>query len=330
MLAQILMAPAEALAHLPAAPAAAVVTPVTDTPPADPNANAVDQPSSGDPNANPMAADPNAVVAAQMVMAQPAAPAAAIAAPTPPQPDAPAPAESTSAPAAAPDAGQPRPAAPIAQPAPIQPAETQTPEIQTAQSASTQPIDEVADAPAPDRPREEARPAVDASQTNAAPQPARHDALRPMDHIRAETRSIAVAPAVNQIAIHVSRAVKDGIDKFDIDLKPDTLGRVTVRLEFTSDTRVQAVFAAERPETLELLKRDAGEIARSLNDAGVRADAGSLSFNLHGNGNGNGGSAERQVAAGQSLLFPAADAIPAPAAIIRPNYVGVGGVDIRI
>ena len=126
----------------------------------------------------------------------------------------------------------------------------------------------------------------------------------------------------------MSRAAKDGIDRFDIDLKPDTLGRVTVRLEFTSDTKVHAVFAAERPETLDLLKRDVREIARSLNDAGVRADAGSLSFSLHSNG--NGGSAERQVPSGRPILFSTAAATPAPAAFTRPTYVRVGGVDIRI
>jgi flagellar hook-length control protein FliK len=185
------------------------------------------------------------------------------------------------------------------------------------------------DAPAADRPREDTRAPADATPASAAPQPAaRHDAPRPADHIRAEPRLIAVEPAVSQIAIHVSRAVKDGLDQFDIDLKPDTLGRVTVRLEFTSDTRVQAVFAAERPETLDLLKRDAREIARSLSDAGVRADAGSLSFSLHGNG--NGGPAERQVPAGRPILFPAAEAMPVPAAALRPAYARVGAVDIRI
>ncbi|HEY5607911.1 MAG TPA: flagellar hook-length control protein FliK, partial [Alphaproteobacteria bacterium] len=109
---------------------------------------------------------------------------------------------------------------------------------------------------------------------------------------------------------------------------PDTLGRVTVRLEFTSDAKVQVVFAAERPETLDLLKRDAREIARSLNEAGVRADAGSLSFSLHGNG--NGGPDERQVPRGQPILFPTAAATPEPAAFARATYTRVGGVDIRI
>ena len=321
MLAQLLPAPAQAQAHIPVAPAAAtVVAPVTETLPAGPNA-AADAPASGAQTAEPTAADPNLVPAAQIVAALPAPSAAPVAAPAQPQSDMPTPAEPTSTPAAAPDADL-RPAAPIAEPAPIQTAETQA-----AQSAPTQPINEPADAPAPDRPREDTQAVADTKPTNAAPPPARHDAPRPMEQIRAETRPIAVEPAVNQIAIQVSRAVKDGIDQFDIDLKPDTLGRVTVRLEFASDTTVQAVFAAERPETLDLLKRDAREIARSLTDAGVRADAGSLSFSLHGNG--NGGPGERQVPAGRPILFGAGDAIAAPA-VIRATYARVGGVDIRI
>lgn len=40
----------------------------------------------------------------------------------------------------------------------------------------------------------------------------------------------------------------------------------------------------ERPETLELLQRDARGLERALQDAGLRTDSGSLNFNLRGDG----------------------------------------------
>jgi hypothetical protein len=55
-----------------------------------------------------------------------------------------------------------------------------------------------------------------------------------------------------------------------------------VRLDIGSDGKIQAVFAADKPQTVEMLQRDARELERSLQDAGLRADSGSLSFNLRG------------------------------------------------
>ena len=44
------------------------------------------------------------------------------------------------------------------------------------------------------------------------------------------------------------------------------------------------MFIADRPETLDMLQRDARVLERALNDAGLRADSGGLSFNLRSDG----------------------------------------------
>jgi flagellar hook-length control protein FliK len=96
----------------------------------------------------------------------------------------------------------------------------------------------------------------------------------------------AFHPVIAQVAAHVAQAAVEGNDRINIRLSPSELGRVDVRLEFTPDGRIQAVFAADRPQTVELLQRDARELERALQDAGLRADSGSLSFNLRGDGRG--------------------------------------------
>ena len=46
-----------------------------------------------------------------------------------------------------------------------------------------------------------------------------------------------------------------------------------------------AVVNVERPETLELLQRDAAGLRQALQDAGLSTDSNSLSFNLRSEGN---------------------------------------------
>ncbi|MGM0562617.1 MAG: hypothetical protein ACQETX_16330, partial [Pseudomonadota bacterium] len=49
--------------------------------------------------------------------------------------------------------------------------------------------------------------------------------------------------------------------------------------DFGQDGLLRATITAERPETLDLLQRDARALERALGDAGVKTDSGSLSFN---------------------------------------------------
>ena len=119
-----------------------------------------------------------------------------------------------------------------------------------------------------------------------------------------------------QVAMQLSKAAQNGIDKLSIRLDPAELGRVDIKLEVGHDGRVIALVAAERPETLELLKSDARALERALQEAGLETDAGSLSFSLSqgdqqngamadngadhgtGNGSGNGGNGDGEGANG--------------------------------
>ena len=89
-------------------------------------------------------------------------------------------------------------------------------------------------------------------------------------------------PVADQISVHIGKAVKAGVDRIEIRLKPESLGRVDVRLEVARDGRVIVAVTAENRDTLELLKSDARGLERALQDAGLKADSGSLSFNLRG------------------------------------------------
>jgi flagellar hook-length control protein FliK len=87
-------------------------------------------------------------------------------------------------------------------------------------------------------------------------------------------------PAHEQVAVHIQRAVREGTNKFSIQLSPAELGRIQVKLEIDEEKRVTAAVTVERPSTLELLQRDIKGLERALHDAGLNMDGGDLSFSL--------------------------------------------------
>lgn len=89
-------------------------------------------------------------------------------------------------------------------------------------------------------------------------------------------------PVAEQVAIQFSKAVAEGADKISIRLQPESLGRIDVQIELGKDGRMTALFTADRPETLEMLQRDARVLERALNDAGLKTESGGLDFNLRG------------------------------------------------
>jgi len=68
------------------------------------------------------------------------------------------------------------------------------------------------------------------------------------------------------------------------------------------DGRVSAVVTADNKDTLDLLQRDQRALERALQDAGLKADSGSLSFNLRGGGEGGNSSAEANNASAPAPL----------------------------
>jgi flagellar hook-length control protein FliK len=104
-------------------------------------------------------------------------------------------------------------------------------------------------------------------QTNAA-----QNAQRPVASFRAEV--------LEQVSVTIQKAIKEGTDRITVQLRPAELGRIDVRIEVAGDGRTLVHVTADRADTLDLLQRDARDLARSLQDAGLRADAGNLQFSL--------------------------------------------------
>ncbi|HEX7852890.1 MAG TPA: flagellar hook-length control protein FliK [Sphingobium sp.] len=93
------------------------------------------------------------------------------------------------------------------------------------------------------------------------------------------------------MGVAIARGVEAGRDALLVRLDPAEMGRVHVRLSFDHDGAVRVAMSADSAVALDMLRREAGDLGRALNDAGVRAD--SQSFRFEGGGNANGFAQQR-------------------------------------
>ncbi|WP_179187879.1 flagellar hook-length control protein FliK [Kiloniella majae] len=114
----------------------------------------------------------------------------------------------------------------------------------------------------------------------------------PTASMQSTLRSMNVTPA-DQLSIHIRKAVGDNKDSISIKLHPSELGRVDVKLEIVDGTTMKAMISAERPDTLDMLQRDSRMLEKALQEAGLKTDGQSLSFNLKQDGSEQGTASDR-------------------------------------
>ena len=137
---------------------------------------------------------------------------------------------------------------------------------------------------------------------------------------------------VEQIKVQVTQAVKEGSSTINLHLEPSSLGKVDVKLDFGVDGKTTVLVLAEKAETLDLLQRDARQLEKALNDAGIKTDSGSLSFNLQqGDSQQQGQFAENKFLQHFPTVSQEEDVVGAEQIIqAYANQGNQGGLDIRV
>ncbi len=136
------------------------------------------------------------------------------------------------------------------------------------------------------------------------------------------------AVPLDALAVHIARKFESGESRFEIRLDPIELGKLDISLTVAEDGRIQAAVRAERPETLDMLQRDARLLEQQLRQSGLNVDSNSLSFSL-GGGNGQRQAQANTTGQGfaQALDFaPEIEPTKTTSAIVSLR----DGVDIRI
>jgi flagellar hook-length control protein FliK len=156
---------------------------------------------------------------------------------------------------------------------------------------------------------------------------------------QAQSQSAAAQQAVDQVKVKITQQASTGTDTIRIQLKPAEMGRVDVKMQ-VHDGRVTAHVTADNQDTLDALKADSRGLERALNDAGLKADSGSLSFSLRGDGGaqmaqGDGGSSGRGAASNPygSKAHSLDDDLDMPLDVdVQRSQMAAsrGGVDIRV
>ncbi|QOG19716.1 MULTISPECIES: flagellar hook-length control protein FliK [Bradyrhizobium] len=118
------------------------------------------------------------------------------------------------------------------------------------------------------------------------------------------TAATNTAVPLNAVPIEIAAAARAGKTRFDISLDPVELGRIDVRINVDRNGQVTSHLTVEKPETLAMLKQDAPQLQRALDDAGFKTGSNGLSFSLRdqnssgqqsGQNNDNGGNARRLI-----------------------------------
>jgi chemotaxis protein MotD len=189
----------------------------------------------------------------------------------------------------------------------------------------------------------QAQPAAGASDPStmvATPQPSSQPSLPaaatasavPTTQWVANVATNAAVP-LNRLGIEIAATAQSGASRFDIRLDPAELGRIDVRIEVDRHGNVTSHLTVEKPETLVMLRNDAPQLQRALDDAGLKTSDGGLQFSLRDQSSGqNNNNPDDQSPRYQRLAIGEEEVVPA--AVVGRNYGrmlgAAGGVDIRV
>ena len=142
---------------------------------------------------------------------------------------------------------------------------------------------------------------------------------------RGEGPRAALAPHAPSLSSHVARQLAEAAPSrpgtVELNLDPSELGRVRITLS-SVDGALAAVIVADRPETVDLMRRHADALEAALREAGGREVSVDVS--------GGGGPGSRRDGAPAPTVGPEALATPAPAPVARPAGAGGRGLDLRL
>jgi flagellar hook-length control protein FliK len=192
--------------------------------------------------------------------------------------------------------------------------------------------------PVHDRSLAPAHAQLDPAQPASQPSPALPNQLTAAQVATAPVPTLSVTAATNApvplsaLAVEIAASARSGKSHFEIRLDPADLGRIDVRIDVDRNGQMTSHLRVEKPETLSMLRQDAPQLQRALDDAGFKTGDGGLQFSLRDqsfSGRNNGDESTRNA---QRLVISDEDTIPA---VVAGRSYGrmlgsSSGVDIRV
>jgi flagellar hook-length control protein FliK len=146
------------------------------------------------------------------------------------------------------------------------------------------------------------------------------------------TAATGAAVPLSGLAMEIAASANSGKTRFEIRLDPAELGRIDVRIDIDRHGQMTSHLTVERPETLSMLRQDANQLQRALDNAGLSTGNSGLQFSLRdqssqgqNDGNQSNPNAHRLVVSEENSV---------PAVVAGRSYGRMlgssGGVDIRV
>jgi flagellar hook-length control protein FliK len=147
----------------------------------------------------------------------------------------------------------------------------------------------------------------------------------------AASDALTSAPVpLESLAVEIATRARAGGNRFEIRLDPPELGRIDVRLDIDRSGNVTSRLVVEKAETLDVLRRDAHQLERALQDAGLKTSDNGMQFSLRDQAfadrNDRNGSDNPRILIADPELPAAEGAAVAYGLTLR----GGGGIDIRV
>jgi chemotaxis protein MotD len=154
------------------------------------------------------------------------------------------------------------------------------------------------------------------SQNNALAQPQMQStaATTPATPQYNVALTTGAAVPLNGLAVQIAVTALSGKSRFEIRLDPADLGRIDVRLDVDRQGRVTSHLTVEKPETLAMLRQDAPQLQRALQDAGLKTGDGGLQFSLRDQSSQGQTARDDTGRNAQRLIVTEDDIVPAAAA----------------
>ena len=140
------------------------------------------------------------------------------------------------------------------------------------------------------------------------------------------------AVPLNGLAVQIAVTAQSGKSRFEIRLDPADLGRIDVRLDVDREGRVTSHLTVDKPETLAMLRQDAPQLQRALQDAGLKTSDSGLQFSLRDQSSQGQTARDDTGRNAQRLIVTEDDIVPAAAAGRTYGRMlgSSGGLDIRV
>jgi flagellar hook-length control protein FliK len=138
---------------------------------------------------------------------------------------------------------------------------------------------------------------------------------------------------ISGLAVEIAARSAAGKNRFEIRLDPPELGRIDVKLDVDRSGNITSQLVVDKPETLNLLRNNAPQLERALQDAGLKTGDNGLQFSLRDQnpGSQNQNSGNNMPSNAARLIITDEDMAPIAAIrgygrLLTPS----GGVDIRV